>query len=199
MLYGQTTTMLSRVESTLSRVTYADRFSEGLARPNKTRKGVADAMGVSVQAVGQIVNGQTKAATAENNAAAAAYFQCDPTWLATGKGSPRWSEPATRAPQEAVAEVQTVAGTISRMGELLAKANPSTRDAVTKLLLEYSQDPERGQRIAQAIELLLGNENVVQPGEGKKGTPPATGAYVRGTRIEEGVAAPAPRPRKAAS
>lgn len=185
--------MLASLESTLSCVTYADRFSEGLARPGKTRKGVADAMGVSVQAVGQIVNGQTKAATAENNAAAAAYFACDPTWLATGKGSPRWGElgPVTRVTQESVAEAQTVAATINRMGELLAKANPSTRDAVTKLLLEYSQDPDRGQRIAQAIELLLGNEKVVQPEQGDKHAPAR-----RGTTIEEGVAPPAPKPQK---
>lgn len=92
MLDTTEATILSPVESTLSRVTYADRFKKGLARPGKTRKGVADAMGISPQAVGQIVNGQTKAATAENNAAAAAYFGCDPTWLAAGKGTPNWSD-----------------------------------------------------------------------------------------------------------
>lgn len=84
--------MLVLIESTLSRVTYAERFKKGLARPGKTRAGAAQAMGISVQAVGQIVSGKTKAATAENNAAAAVYFGCDPSWLATGKGLPGWSD-----------------------------------------------------------------------------------------------------------
>lgn len=85
--------MLAIAERTLSGVTtYADRFQQGLARPGKSRAGAAKAMGISVQAVGQIALGRTKAATAENNAAAAIYFGCDPTWLATGKGSPRWNE-----------------------------------------------------------------------------------------------------------
>ena len=52
-------------------------------------------MGISKQAVGQIANGITKSATAENNAAAAAYFGCDPTWLASGKGSPAWNDAST--------------------------------------------------------------------------------------------------------
>lgn len=47
-------------------------------------------MGISVQAVGAIVNGKSKSATAENNVSAAAYFGCDANWLATGKGEPGW-------------------------------------------------------------------------------------------------------------
>ena len=84
--------MIDDVESTLSWVTYADRFKEGLARPGKDRAGAAKAIGISKQAVGQIANGITKSATAENNAAAAAYFGCDPTWLASGKGHPNWAD-----------------------------------------------------------------------------------------------------------
>lgn len=44
--------MLFALESTLVAVsTYAERFNAGLARPGKTRKGAAEAMGISVQAV----------------------------------------------------------------------------------------------------------------------------------------------------
>lgn len=83
--------MLSAHESTLEAVsTYAERFKQGLAQKGRTRKGAAEAMGISVQAVGAIANGKSKSATAENNAKAAAYFGCDPNWLATGKGSPQW-------------------------------------------------------------------------------------------------------------
>lgn len=85
--------MLDGIETILSPVTtYADRFNEGLARPGKTRKGVATAMGVSQQAVRAIVIGETKSATAANNAAAAAYFGCDPTWLASGVGRAAWRD-----------------------------------------------------------------------------------------------------------
>lgn len=80
--------------STLECMPYGDRFKEGLARPGRSRAGVAKAMGVSQQAVYAIVAGKTKSATAENNAAAAAYFGCDPTWLASGKGRPNWNSTA---------------------------------------------------------------------------------------------------------
>ena len=68
-------------------MSYADRFKEGLARPGKDRAGAAKAIGISKQAVGQIANGITKSATAENNATAAAYFGC--------KGSPAWADAET--------------------------------------------------------------------------------------------------------
>jgi len=83
-------------------MSYSERFRQALLRPGKSRAGVAAAMGVSVQAVGQIVRGTTKSATAANNALAAAYFGCDPNWLATGRGTPGWSdEPATLIASEA--------------------------------------------------------------------------------------------------
>lgn len=72
--------------------TYADRFNEALEQPGKTVAGVAEAMGISRQAVYAIKRGQTKAASAENNAAAALYFNCDPSWLASGKGRPDWGQ-----------------------------------------------------------------------------------------------------------
>lgn len=70
--------------------TYADRFNEALEQPGKSVAGAAAAMGVTKQAVYSIRRGQTKAATAENNAAAALYFQCNPSWLASGVGTPNW-------------------------------------------------------------------------------------------------------------
>lgn len=83
--------MLATNKSILSAMSsYADRFNQCLARPGKSRSGVARSMGVSPQAVRAIVIGDTKSATAANNAAAAAYFGCDPTWLASGAGDPGW-------------------------------------------------------------------------------------------------------------
>lgn len=55
-------------------------------RPPRTRKEVAEALGISVQALGLVLRGKTKSLTAENNARAADYLGVDPTWLATGEG-----------------------------------------------------------------------------------------------------------------
>lgn len=74
-------------------MSYAARFRQCLARPGKTRRGVAHAMGVSQQAIYAIVSGKTKSATASGNALAALYFGCSPDWLATGAGDPRFDEP----------------------------------------------------------------------------------------------------------
>lgn len=68
-------------------VTYAERFNECLTLPGKSVNGVAKAMGVSKQAVYSIKRGETRSATAANNAAAAQYFGVNADWLATGEGS----------------------------------------------------------------------------------------------------------------
>lgn len=67
--------------------TYGERLAAALRSSGKSRLALSDAVGVSVQAIGSVVNGYTKAMTAENNAKAAAFLGCDPNWLATGKGS----------------------------------------------------------------------------------------------------------------
>lgn len=140
--------MLPVCASTLAGMPYADRFLEGLARPGKTRAGVARAMGVSVQAISSIVNGHTKAATAANNAAAAGYFGCDPTWLATGVGSPRWGEAPTL-----LGAGPTVTELLDRLHEFVTDADPGSRDAAMQLVVRYLERPEA--RIAQVLELLL--------------------------------------------
>lgn len=90
------------ISDTAGMSTYGDRIAQQLALKRaggqKTRKGLAQAVGISVQAVGQVVRGETKAFTAENNALAAAYLECDPGWLATGKATKpafAWMDPQT--------------------------------------------------------------------------------------------------------
>jgi transcriptional regulator with XRE-family HTH domain len=113
--------------------TYGERIEQELSRerPNrekKTRAGLAKALGISVQAVGQVILGKTKAFTAANNSAAAAYLECDESWLATGKKRVRfgWVDPAfpneVKSPQE-FAKVHTVAS------KAIKKAEASSRDA----------------------------------------------------------------------
>lgn len=52
------------------------------------RKELAKALGVTVQAIGQVLNGSTRALTAENNERAARRCGVNPFWLATGEETP---------------------------------------------------------------------------------------------------------------
>ncbi len=83
-------------------MTYAQRFSDRLKKPGKSVQGVADAMKVSRQAVYSITRGDSKSASAANNAAAAAYFECNPNWLATGEGSEDLSDSTKPDLQDAI-------------------------------------------------------------------------------------------------
>ena len=68
---------------------YGARLDEALQLARKERLELADAIGVSVQAVGQVIAGKTKALTAENTARAARFLDVDAFWLATGEGKPQ--------------------------------------------------------------------------------------------------------------
>jgi transcriptional regulator with XRE-family HTH domain len=68
---------------------YKDRLKSALEIAGQDRKALAEALGISVQAIGQVLTGSTSALTAENNAKAARFLEVDPYWLATGEGSAR--------------------------------------------------------------------------------------------------------------
>ena len=66
--------------------TYGSRLQAALEKKKASRADLARAIGRSTQAVGQVINGATKALTAENNSLAAIYLGVNPHWLATGEG-----------------------------------------------------------------------------------------------------------------
>jgi len=68
-------------------MSYGSRLEEALTARGATREGLASAIGISVQAVGQVIAGKTKALTAENNSYAARYLRVSTDWLATGEGA----------------------------------------------------------------------------------------------------------------
>lgn len=70
-------------------MTYGERLQLALDLAGRDRSELAKALGISVQAVGQTLRGETKAHTAENCAEAAKFLNVDPYWLATDKGQPR--------------------------------------------------------------------------------------------------------------
>lgn len=67
-------------------MTYGNRLNQALAHAKKTRGQLAEAIGLSVQSVGQVIKGDTRAFTAENNAYTAKFLRVSSYWLATGKG-----------------------------------------------------------------------------------------------------------------
>lgn len=67
--------------------TYGQRLELALTTSGKDRQQLADDLGISVQAVSQVLLGKTKALTAENSARAAKFMGVDSFWLATGNGS----------------------------------------------------------------------------------------------------------------
>ncbi|AOG21647.1 LexA family protein [Acidovorax sp. RAC01] len=67
-------------------MSYGQRLKEALDHSGRGRKELAEAIGRSVQAVGDVLNGKSKAFTAENNAKAAEFLKVDSFWLATGNG-----------------------------------------------------------------------------------------------------------------
>lgn len=146
--------MLSDHESTLEAVsTYAERFKEGLARKGKTRRGAADAIGISVQAVGAIANGKSKSATAENNAKAAAYFGCDANWLATGKGSPGWDEEMYAFGPGEITDHRAGSGQTLLAAEMQVRAILAD-EAVRQLLIDLADLPPA--RRSQILDMVHG-------------------------------------------
>ena len=78
--------------------TFGQRLELALKLAEKSRNELAEAADLTVQAIGQVIQGNTKALTAENSAKAARFLNVDSYWLATGKGKPRPVEATTEAP-----------------------------------------------------------------------------------------------------
>jgi len=66
--------------------TYGDRLEHALQFSGISRKDLCLAIGVTLQALGQVLSGKTKALTSENSAKAARFLKIDHYWLATGQG-----------------------------------------------------------------------------------------------------------------
>ena len=68
--------------------TFGERLEEALRLAKQDRQQLADALGISVQAVSQVIVGKTKALTAENAARASQQLGVNMLWLCTGEGEP---------------------------------------------------------------------------------------------------------------
>jgi transcriptional regulator with XRE-family HTH domain len=87
--YAFDSSILCRQRFTLINVTFADRLTLALSAAVMTPVKLAESLGVTVQAVSQVLSGSTKAMTAANCARAARILSVDAYWLATGDGEMR--------------------------------------------------------------------------------------------------------------
>jgi SOS-response transcriptional repressor LexA len=67
--------------------TYGERIIFALEQRKRQAQWLSEKTGLSVQAIGQCVNGRTKAFTSENNTKVAIALDLDSDWLATGNGA----------------------------------------------------------------------------------------------------------------
>ncbi|RYH66083.1 MAG: XRE family transcriptional regulator [Alcaligenaceae bacterium] len=115
---------------------YGDRLKLALELGGKSRKELSASMGVSVQAIGDVINGKSRALTAENNARAAAALGVNPTWLATGDGEPRTEPQPAPSPREL--PPPSVAG--QEVGEFVAVRRAEVKFSDGTGHVVYSED-----------------------------------------------------------
>lgn len=65
-------------------MSYGERLEEAMKRAGVSRRELAEHLGISVQAVGQVLLGDTKAMDAVSHTRTFMFLGCDPLWLATG-------------------------------------------------------------------------------------------------------------------
>ena len=76
--------------------TQGERLLAALNLRQKSRAELAEALGVTVQGLSQVITGANKAMTAENTAKAAKFLQVNWYWLATGDGGPEDDDAGAR-------------------------------------------------------------------------------------------------------
>lgn len=91
-------------------VTYGDRVRFALDARGKTRKELAERLGISVQAVGDVINGKSHSFNSKRHSATIAWLQISDAWLQEGVGemdAPNVREgPGQRRPLPVISWVQ---------------------------------------------------------------------------------------------
>lgn len=72
-----------------SLMTYGERLNHAIKLEGSSRRLLARAVGITEQAVGQCIRGDTEFLKVPGSVKAAEFLKVDHTWLATGKGEPR--------------------------------------------------------------------------------------------------------------
>ena len=78
--------------------TYGERLKTALSARGRTRKELAAALYVSVQAIGEVIRGQTNEFTSSNNTKAARFLKVNSDWLASEIGAMEITPGSTGSP-----------------------------------------------------------------------------------------------------
>lgn len=104
---------------------YGERLCAVMEAKKVDRKSLAAAIGKTVQAVGQVINGKSKALAAESHQKAVDFLGCSGAWLVEGKGEmflPDAAQPAGHIKTD-VQELTTAIGRVeSALGRVKATA-----------------------------------------------------------------------------
>ena len=134
--------------------TYGSRLQAALERKQASRAELAKAIGRTPQAVGQVINGSTKALTAENNSLAAIYLGVNPHWLATGEGD---IAPTGQGETSNVTTLPAPRRTVDTLTELQAivdSLTPLLRDAGLSVLHKWLDGQASAAEAAAVLEQL---------------------------------------------
>lgn len=137
--------------------TYGQRLAEALKAAKKSRRELATALGISVQAVGDVIRGDTIAFTAENNAKAALFLGVSPNRLAGVDRDFRLK--AASAPQHGAAtaplnfQEPTISEAFAKLGMVIASADELTRAQIKPLFDQLFKSPEQAQELGRRLEV----------------------------------------------
>lgn len=120
--------------------TLADRIKQRLTTLNKSQADLAKYCKVQPPSVSKWLNGGTKTLQGQNLLRASEFLECDPDWLASGKGFWNTQTPSDKSDIEIVSE-----STIKMLdADVLGKYVISTSDIAANIShIEYTEDQYR--------------------------------------------------------
>lgn len=162
----------------MSTTSFGERLQTALEAANKSRADLAAVLrgptgkpGVSVSAVGQVINGVSRAMSAENSALAARFLGVNHHWLATGVG-PMNDRPLTPGPTQAEpppAWGSTDAQVLRQFQTILKRMDPAMRQGLADLLVAWVMDGAQDDRLPAIANLIRPSEKPDAPAR-KTGT-----------------------------
>lgn len=127
--------------------TFADRLDRALKNRGCSRADLArvlrspkGTLGVSESAIGQLLDGKSKAMTAENCALASRFLGVDQYWLATGDGPMQPMPTATQLTASGTASPYLIASEVlDHLADVLARVPPHMRAAFADSLHAWAR------------------------------------------------------------
>ena len=138
--------------------TYQERLKQAMDRAQVGRVLLANKLGVSPQAISQVLNGSTKMFDASNHSKACEALGCRPVWLAMGTGpmqDHRHQLASASTLAEPPAAYLTLGQLVERLGAMLAEQDEIVRTPAATLLAELARRPYDAASIASMITAMV--------------------------------------------